>query len=383
MDFQLSDEESAIQQAARDFATKVLAPLAAKVDRDQKISRDTLKQMAELGFMGILTPEEFGGAGFGNFLMALIQVEINRACAATGVTMSVHNSLCQGPINKFATPDQKKKYLPKLAGAEWIGAYSLSEPGSGSDAGALICTAKRDGAHFVLNGEKNFVTNGGLADLYVVFARTHPDKSLKAKGISAILVERDTKGLRVGKDEHKMGIRGSSTTTLAFEDARVPVENLLGPENDGFKIALATLDGGRIGIASQALGIAEAALAAAVKYATERKQFDRPIADFQAIQWKLANMATDIDAARLLIYRAAKLRDAGLPHTKEASMAKLFAAKMCNDHVNQALQIHGGNGYIRDFPIERLWRDAKITEIYEGTNEVQRIVISRNVITGK
>jgi alkylation response protein AidB-like acyl-CoA dehydrogenase len=383
MDFALSQEEAIVQQVARDFATSVLTPLAAKVDKEQIISRDTLKQMAELGFMGIATPEEYGGAGLDNFTMSLIQVEINRACAATGVTMSVHNSLCQGPLLKFGTVEQKKKYLPRLTSAEWIGAYSLSEPASGSDAGALLCTAKRDGSHFLLNGEKNFVTNGGYADFYVVFARTHADQALKTKGISAILIERDTKGLRVGKDEHKMGIRGSSTTTLAFDDARVPVGNLLGVENEGFKIAMATLDGGRIGIAAQALGIAEAALAASVKYATERRQFDRPISDFQAIQWKIANMATDIDAARLLIYRAAKLRDAGLPHTKEASMAKLFASKICNDHVSQAVQIHGGNGYIRDFPVERLWRDAKITEIYEGTSEIQRIVIARNVIAAK
>ena len=383
MDFQLTSDEQAIQQTARDFSRKVLAPLAAKHDRDGKIARETFRQMAEIGFMGVMTPEEFGGSGMGNFALCLIQLEINRACASTGVTMSVHNSLCQGPVNRFGTPDQKKTVLPKLASAEWIGAYSLSEPGTGSDAGALTCTAKRDGTFFILNGEKNFVTNGGYADLFVVFARTHADKSLKTKGISAFLVERTTKGLTVGKDEHKMGIRGSSTTTINFEDARIPAANLLGTENEGFKVAMNTLDGGRIGIASQAVGIAEAGMDAAVKYAAERRQFDRPINEFQAIQWKIANMATDIDAAKLLIYRAAKLRDAGLPHTKEASMAKLFASTMCNDHVNQALQIHGGNGYIKDFPIERIWRDAKITEIYEGTSEIQRIVIAREVIRAR
>jgi hypothetical protein len=383
MDFELGSDEQAIQQSAREFSQKVLAPLAAKHDREQTIDRAVFRQMGELGLMGMLTPEEYGGSALGNFALALTQIEVNKACAATGVSMSVHNSLTQGPLNKFGSPELKKKYLPKLTSAEWIGAYSLSEPGSGSDAGALICTAKRDGDHYVLNGEKNFVTNGNYADLYIVFARTHPDKAMKTKGISAIVVERTTKGLTVGRDEHKMGIRGSSTTTLVFEDARVPVANLLGVENEGFKVAMNTLDGGRIGIASQAVGIAEAALEAASKYAQERKQFDRPISDFQAIQWKLANMATDIDAAKLLIYRAAKLRDAGAPHTKEASMAKLFASTMCNDHVNQALQIHGGNGYIKDFPIERLWRDAKITEIYEGTSEVQRIVISRHVVGAK
>jgi alkylation response protein AidB-like acyl-CoA dehydrogenase len=376
----LSEEESLVQQTARDFAKKVLAPLASKVDKEGRIPRDVLRQMAELGFMGVITPEEFGGAGLSNFCLALIQIEINRACASTGVTMSVHNSLCQSPINRYATPEQKRRVLPKLTSAEWIGAYSLSEPGSGSDAGALICTAKRDGAHYVLNGEKNFVTNGGFADLFVAFARTHPDRSLKHKGISAFLVERSTKGLRVGKDERKMGIKGSSTTTVSFEDARVPAENLLGAEGEGFKVAMTTLDGGRIGIACQALGIAEACLEAACAYAKERRQFDHPIADFQAIQWKIADMATDIDAARLLIYRAARLRDAGVPHTREASMAKLFAARMANTHANQAVQIFGGAGYIKDFPVERYFRDAKITEIYEGTNEVQRIVVSREAL---
>jgi alkylation response protein AidB-like acyl-CoA dehydrogenase len=380
MNFSLSDEEELVRKTAREFAGKELAPLAASIDRTGEIPRGILSKMAELGFMGVITPETYGGAGLGNFLLAVIQLEINRACASTGVTMSVHNSLSQSPLLKFGTEAQKTKYLPRLARAEWIGAYSLSEPVSGTDAGALLTTAVRDGDSYVINGTKNFVTNGAIADLFVLFARTNPDQSVKQQGISAFLVERGSKGLVVGKPEHKMGIRGSSTTTLFLDAVRVPRENLLGQEGEGFKIALSTLDGGRIGIAAQACGIAMACLDASVKYAKERRQFDQPIANFQAIQWKLAEMATDIDAARLLILRAARLRDEGKPHTTEASMAKLFASTMANRHATQAIQIHGGSGYIRDFPVERHFRDAKITEIYEGTNEVQHLVIARSLV---
>ncbi len=382
MNFELSEDELSIQQLARDFADKELAPLAAKIDRDRKIPRAILSKMAELGFMGMLAPEALGGAGLDNFCLALALMEINRACASTGVTMSVHNSLVQGPLLKFGTDEQKRRYLPKLTKAEWIGAYSLSEPGSGTDSAALTTTAVRDGAHYVLNGSKNFVTNGGFADFYIVFVRTHPDASLRHKGVTCLLVERGTKGLTVGKDEHKMGIRGSSTVMLYLEDARVPVENVLGAENEGFKIAMNTLDGGRIGIASQAVGIAQACLDASLKYSKERRQFDQPISEFQAIQWKLADMAVDLDAARHLVLRAARMRDEGVVHTKEASMAKLFASEMANRHATQAVQIHGGNGYIRDFPVERLFRDAKITEIYEGTSEAQRLVIAKQLLKG-
>jgi alkylation response protein AidB-like acyl-CoA dehydrogenase len=294
--------------------------------------------------------------------------------------MSVHNSLCQSPLLKFGTDEQKQKYLPRLARAEWIGAYSLTEPVSGTDAAALITTAAREGGDFVIRGAKNFVTNGGFADLFILFARTNSAPEAKQTGITAFIVERSWKGLTVGKPEKKMGIRGSSTTTLFFDGCRVPAANVLGKEGDGLKIALSTLDGGRIGIAAQATGIAMACLDASVKYAKERKQFDRPIGDFQAIQWKIAEMATDVDAAKLLIYRAARMRDAGEPHTKEASMAKLFASTMANRHANQAVQIHGGVGYIKDFPVERYFRDAKITEIYEGTSEVQRIVVARSLL---
>jgi alkylation response protein AidB-like acyl-CoA dehydrogenase len=380
MNFDLSEEERLIQETARDFADKELAPRAAAIDRSGEIPRELLSKMAGLGFLGMLAPEEFGGAGLDNLCLALVQIEINRACASTGVTMSVHNSLFQSPLLRFGTEAQKKALLPRVTRGELIGAYSLSEPVSGTDAGALLTTAKSDGDHYVLNGTKNFVTNGSFADVYIVFARTNPDPALKHEGISAILVERSTPGLTVGKPEKKMGIRGSSTTTLFFDQARVPKANLLGKEGEGFKIALHTLDGGRIGIAAQAAGIAAACLEASVKYAKERKQFDRPIAEFQAVQWKLAEMATDLDAAKLLIFRAARLRDAGVSHNREASMAKLFASTMANRHANQAVQIHGGVGYIRDFPVERYFRDAKITEIYEGTSEVQHLVIARSLL---
>jgi butyryl-CoA dehydrogenase len=380
MSFTLTPEEVLIQQTAREFADKELAPIASSIDKQGEIPRTVLDKMATLGFLGMLTPESYGGVGLTNLALALVQLEINRACASTGVTMSVHNSLCQSPILKFGSDEQKKKYLPKLARGEWIGAYSLTEPVSGTDAAALITTATRDGNDVVINGTKNFVTNGGFADLFILFARTNPAPEAKQSGISAFLVERTSKGLTVGKNEKKMGIRGSSTTTLFFDNCRIPAANLLGKEGDGFKIALSTLDGGRIGIASQATGIAMACLDASIKYAKERKQFDRPIGDFQAIQWKIAEMATDIDAARLMIYRAARMRDNDQPHTREASMAKLFASTMANKHANQAVQIHGGVGYIKDFPVERYFRDAKITEIYEGTSEVQRIVVARSLL---
>ncbi|MDP6958687.1 MAG: acyl-CoA dehydrogenase [Planctomycetota bacterium] len=376
----LTEEEKLVQETARDFADKELKPIAGEIDRKGAIPKEILQKMAELGFMGVTTPEEYGGAGLSNLCLALIQMEINRGCASSGVTMSVHNSLVQAPLLKYGTEEQKKEYLPKLARGEWIGAYSLSEPVSGSDAGALITSATKEGDHYVLNGAKNFVTNGGIADLFTVFIRTNADKSVKHNAISAFLVKRGTEGFTVGPPEKKMGIRGSTTTTLYFDNCRIPAANLLGAEGEGFKVAMTTLDGGRIGIASQAVGIAKAAMGEAVKYAKERKQFNNPLAKFQAIQIKIANMATDIDAAQLLILRATRMRDEGIVHSKEAAMAKLFSSDMLNRHVTQALQIHGGAGYIKDFPIERHFRDAKITELYEGTSEVQRIVIARNAL---
>ncbi len=380
MDFTLTEDEKLVRDSAREFADKVVAPRAAEFDKAGAIPREIFAKAAEQGLMGMITPEALGGAGAGNVCLALAMMEINRACAATGVTISVHNSLVQGPLNRFGTEEQKKRWLPKLASGTWIGAYSLSEPGSGSDAGALTATAFRNGDHYVLNGTKNFVTNGQYADLFIVFARTSRDVEAKTKGISAIVVEKGTPGFTVCKNEHKMGIRGSSTTELSFADCKVPASNLLGVENEGFKVAMNTLDGGRIGIASQAVGIAQASLDAAQKYSRERKQFDRPIGDFQAIQWKLADMAVAIDAARLLVLRAAKLRDLGQPCTTEACMAKLFASEACNKAATEAVQIHGGAGYCRDYPVERYFRDAKITEIYEGTSEVQRLVIARSLV---
>ena len=380
MNFDLTGDELLVQQTARDFADRVLKPRAAEFEKAGVVPRDVLAQMAELGFMGMLAPEDLGGSGLNNFCLALVQMEINRACASTGVTMSVHNSLVLSPLLRFGTEAQKRALVPRLCRTEVIGAYSLSEPGSGSDAGALRTTAVRDGGDVVLNGTKNFVTNGGIAGLFLVFARTHPNPALKTKGISAFLVEAPAKGLTVGKNESKLGIRGSTTTELALQDCRIPAANLLGAENEGFKVAMVTLDGGRIGIAAQAVGIAQACLDASVRYAKERRQFGKPIGDFQAIQWKLANMATDIDAARFLVLRAARLRDAGKPHILEASMAKLFAADMVNRHATEAVQIHGGVGYVKEFQVERYFRDAKITEIYEGTSEIQRMVIARNLL---
>jgi len=380
MNFDLSEDERLVQQTARDFADRVLKPRAAEFDKTGSIPREVLVQMAELGFMGMLVPEDYGGSGLNNFCLALVQMEVNRACASTGVTMSVHNSLFTSPLIRFGTDAQKKSLLPRLAKAELIGAYSLSEPGSGSDAGALRATAVRQDGHWVLNGTKNFVTNGGIADVFIVFARTSPDMALKTKGISALLVERTAKGLTVGKHESKLGIRGSTTTEISFQDCKVPAANLLGGENEGFKVAMTTLDGGRIGIAAQAVGIAQACLDASIKYAKERRQFGKAIGEFQAIQWKLANMATDIDAARFLVLRAARLRDEGKPHVVEASMAKLFSADMVNRHATEAIQIHGGVGYVKEFGVERFFRDAKITEIYEGTSEIQRMVIARNLL---
>lgn len=376
----LSEEEQLIRRTAREFAKAEIAPLAEEIDRSHDVPRRLLERLASVGFMGVLIPEEYGGAGLSNACLFLIQTELNRACASTGVTMSVHNSLTSSPIIRFGTEAAKRRYLPKMATAEWIGAYSLSEPVSGSDAAALVTHAQRHGDGYVLNGQKVFVTNGKIADVFVVFARTSRIEGSKAKGISAFILDRSTPGLTVGKPEKKLGIRGSSTVQLFLEDCRVPADNLLGVEGEGFKIALATLDGGRIGIAAQAIGIACACLEASVKYAKDRRQFGRPIADFEAIQWKLAEMATDLEAAMLLGLRAARLRDGGAPHSKEAAMAKLFAASMANRHASEAVQIHGGAGYIRDFPVERYFRDAKITEIYEGTSEIQRIVIARSVL---
>ena len=378
--FDLSEEERMIQQTAREFAEAEIAPVAAENDAKGRFPRDIVKKLGELGFMGVLVPEKYGGAGLSNFCLVLALEEINRVCASTGVTMSVHNSLACSPIIRYGSEEIKEKYLPKLATGEWLGAYALSEAESGTDAGSLQARGKRDGDHYMFNGTKSWVTTGADADVFVVMVKTDP--SLGSRGISAFVVDRETKGLSVGKKEDKLGLRASSTTELVFEDCRVPARNILGSEGEGFKIALATLDGGRIGIGTQAVGIARACLDAAAAYANQREQFGRKIGDFQAIQWKIADMATQIDAARLMVYRAARLRDRNLPHTKQAAMAKLLASEVSNRVARDAVQIHGGAGCLKDFPVERYYRDARITEIYEGTSEVQRIVISRAVLRG-
>ncbi len=379
MHFQLTDEQTMIRDTARSFSETELLPRATRHDREEKLDPAVFETMKDLGLWGLTGPAEFGGAGLGNVELSLVLEEVNRACASTGVTLSVHNSLVTGPIKKFGTDEQRKAWLPRLASGEIIGAYCLTEPNAGSDAAALATTARLDGDSWVLDGTKVWVTNGGIAGVYIVYARTDAKVS-KAKGISAFIVPRETNGLKVGKHEKKTGIRGSSTTEVIFDGVRIPKANLLGELNKGFMIAMDTLDGGRIGIASQAVGIARACLEAAVKYSKEREQFGQPIANYQAIQWKLADMSTRIDASRMLTWKAAWLRDRGEKCTQAASEAKLFASQTANYAADECLQIHGGAGYTDHFHVERLFRDARITEIYEGATDVQRIVIARSVL---
>lgn len=381
MDFALDEELTLVRDMARDFAEGELVARAAGHDREERIDREVFDKMAELGLWGLTVPEQYGGAGLGNLALAVVLVEINRACASTGVTLSVHNSLIGAPLRKFGNEEQKAAWLPKLATGEVLGAYCLTEAGAGSDAGALRTSAVVDGEDYVINGTKMWVTNGGLAGLFIVYARTDP-QAVKTHGISALLVPRDTPGLTVGKHEPKTGIRGSSTTEVIFEDVRVPRASVLGELGRGFHLAMDTLDGGRIGIAAQAVGIGQACLEASVKYAQDRKQFGRPIGDFQAIQWKLADMSTRLEAARLLTFRAAWLRDRGEPCSREAAQAKLMASQTVNYCADECLQIHGGAGYTDEFQVERLFRDARITEIYEGATDIQRMVIARKLLAG-
>jgi butyryl-CoA dehydrogenase len=376
--FTLTDEQRMIQETARDFADKEIAPVADRHNREGKFPLEIVKKMGRMGFLGMSVPDEYGGTGAGNLALVVALEEINRVCASTGVTMSVQNSLVNAPLLHWGSDDIKRRFLPKLASGEHLGAYALSEPGSGSDAAGLVTSAVKDGNDYVLNGTKNFITTGAEADVVLVLART--DTSHKTRGITAFVIETGTKGFTVGKKEDKLGLRASSTVQLILDEVRVPASQVLGEVGSGFKIAMHTLDGGRIGIAAQAVGIAQACLDASIKYACEREAFDQPIGKFQAIQFKLANMATRLEAARLLVYNAARLKDEGKPHGKEAAMAKLFGSETANDAAREAVQIHGGAGYLEDFPVERFFRDARITEIYEGTSEIQRIVIARHVL---
>ncbi|MBL8804481.1 MAG: acyl-CoA dehydrogenase family protein [Planctomycetes bacterium] len=377
--FDLSEELTLVRDTARDFAERELIPRATKHDREAHIEPEVLAKIGELGFWGLTIPEQYGGAGMGNLALSIVLEELNRGCAATGVTVSVHNSLLCSPINKWGTEEQKKTWLPKLATGECLGAYALTEPGSGSDAAAMVTRGVKDGDHYVINGTKIWVTTGSMAGLVLVYVRTNPDVP-KAKGVSAFLVPAGTPGLKVGKKEMKCGIRGSPAVELEFDNCRVPAKNMLGQLDRGFPIAMDTLDGGRIGIAAQSVGIAQACLEEAIKYAKVRVQFGKPIAHFQAIQHKIADMQTKIDAARMLVQKAAWLRDANEPCGRQAAEAKLFASQTANFCADECLQIHGGAGYTDHFIAERLFRDARITEIYEGATDIQRLVIARAVL---
>jgi butyryl-CoA dehydrogenase len=377
MNFTLTEEQQMLRKMVRDFAKNEVEPTAAERDEEERFDREIFDKMAELGLTGIPWPEEYGGIG-SDFVSYVIAVEeLSRVCASTGVTLSAHISLASWPIYKFGNEEQKKKYLSQLASGEKLGAYALSEPGAGSDVYSMRTQAKLDGDHYILNGNKVWITNGGVADLYVVFAKTDPEAG--SRGVSAFIIEKDTPGFTTGKKEKKLGIRSSPTTELIFEDCKVPKENLLGEEGQGFKIAMMTLDGGRNGIAAQAVGIAQGALDESVSYAKEREQFGKPIATLQGISFKLADMATQIEASRLLTYQAAYLESEGLPYAKASAMAKLYAGDAAMKITTEAVQVHGGYGYTKDYPVERYMRDAKITQIYEGTQEIQRLVIGRMV----
>ncbi len=375
MNFELTEEQSLIRDMVREFAEKEVLSSAAVRDEEERFDRPLMfGRLAELGLTGIVFPEQYGGAGADYLSYAIAVEELSRVCASTGVTLSAHLSLGSNPIYLFGTEEQKMKFLVPMAQGEKMGAFGLTEPSAGSDAGGTKTTAVRDGNDWILNGTKIFITNAGEAETYVVFARTDKQAE-KHHGISAFIVEKGTPGFSFGKKEKKMGIRSSPTMELVFEGCRIPKDNLLGKEGKGFKVAMKTLDGGRIGIASQALGIAQGAMDASVAYAKERKQFDVSIATFQGIQFQLADMATQVEAARLLVYKAAYRASAGLSYSQESAMAKLVASETAMRVTTQAVQIHGGYGYSREFPLERMMRDAKITEIYEGTSEVQRIII--------
>ncbi|HYF83323.1 MAG TPA: acyl-CoA dehydrogenase [Clostridia bacterium] len=378
MNFSLTKEQEMVRKLLKEFSEKVVKPLAAEIDATERFPRETVEKMARFDMMGIPFPKKYGGAGGDNLTYAIAVEELSKVCGTTGVILSAHTSLGAQPIYQYGTEEQKMKYLVPLAKGEKVGAFGLTEPNAGTDSSAQQTVAVLDGDNYILNGSKVFITNGGEADIYIVFAMT--DKSKGNKGISAFIVEKDFIGFSIGKKEEKLGIRGSSTTELIFENCIVPKENLLGQENKGFGIAMQTLDGGRIGIAAQALGIAEGALDEAVKYMKERKQFGMPLSSFQGLQWMIADMATRVEAARFLVYNAADKKDKKLTFSTEAAMAKLFAAETAMDVTTKAVQIFGGYGYTRDYPVERMMRDAKITEIYEGTSQVQKMVIAAKVL---
>ncbi|MBX0357900.1 acyl-CoA dehydrogenase [Halobacillus sp. Nhm2S1] len=380
MNLQFTDEQEMMRKMVRDFAEKEVAPAVERMEREDRFPSELLPKMGELGLMGVPIPEKYGGAEM-DYISYIIAIhEISKVSATLGVILSVHTSVGTNPILYFGTEEQKNKYIPKLASGEYLGAFALTEPSAGSDASSLKTRAVKQGDHYILNGSKVFITNGGNADTFIVFARTNPDVETK-RGLSAFIVERDTPGFSIGKAEKKMGLHGSSTVSLNFDQCEVPVSQRLGEEGEGYKIALANLNIGRIGIAAQSLGIAEAALEHAVSYAKEREQFGRPIAHLQGVSFKLADMATEVEASKLLVYNAASLQAAGKKCGKEVSMAKLMASKTAVKASIEAVQVHGGYGYTEDYAVERFFRDAKVCEIYEGTSEIQKIVIGNHLIT--
>jgi len=378
MDFEPTEEHQLIRQSVREFCDKYVSPIAEEVDRYGRYPKEVIQKIAEQELMGIYLPAEYGGGGADVMSYVIVIEEIARACASTSVVVAAHTSLAEYPIYEFGTEEQKKKYLPPMCKGEAIGAFALTEPGAGTDAGAMQTLAGLDGNEYVLNGSKIFITNAPVAGVIIVFAMT--DKSKGTKGISAFIVPAGSPGLVIGKHLEKMGIRGSLTSEVLLKDCRIPKENLLGAEGQGFRIAMMTLDGGRIGIASQALGIAQAALDESIRYSKERVQFGKPIGGFQAIQWMIADMATEVDAARFLVYHAAWCYQQGLPYSVEAAKAKMFASRVAVSQAERAVQLHGGIGYIKGTKVERLYRDAKITEIYEGTSEVMKMVIAAGVL---
>jgi alkylation response protein AidB-like acyl-CoA dehydrogenase len=380
MDYALSEEHRMLQRMVREFAEREIAPRAEEIDATDEFPHDLFCRMGEVGLLGLPFPPQYGGSGADYHAMVIALEEIARVSGSMAITLDAHTSLCCEPVYRFGTEEQRQKYLPPLACGDKIGAFGLTEPQAGSDAGATQTRAVRDGDEWVVNGQKIYITNGSIADLVVFTAKTDPQKG--TRGISSFIVEKGTPGFKPGRDEKKMGLKGSVTSELFFEDCRIPAENMLGEENQGFRQFLITLDAGRVAIAAMAVGLAQGAYERSIDYAKDREQFGRPIADFQAIRWMLADMTTEIAAARLMVHRAAWLKEQGQPYTKEASMAKLFATEMSERVCHKAIQIHGGYGYVREYEVERMYRDQRLCQIGEGTNEIQRLVISREVLRG-